>query len=280
MPMNQVTTRDFEPLLRVRGGARVRDRLLQLPFVSSARARAYWFSAVPNFGDHLSAAVLHWATGSPPIWVTRFFCGKVLAVGSVLEAAAPNDTVWGSGAIRDAPLVPPPGVSFLAVRGPLTRARVAADVPEVYGDPALLTPLVHNSPVEKKYAIGVVPHYADQAAVTINDPSVAVVDVGRPWREVVDLIRACEIVVSSSLHGLIVAEAYGVPASWVRITDGVKGGGFKFNDYYLSTGRDAQAPAAWKCGLGHAVLRTAPPIQFDPEALIAAAKGIPIPFRT
>ncbi len=269
-------TGDLGALLRVRGGGRVRDRLLQLPFLAAGRARAYWFSARPNFGDHLSADVLHWVTGSRPIWVTRHFRGKVLAIGSVLRMAAPKDIVWGSGAIEDAPLLPPPRVSFLAVRGPLTRARVAADIPEVYGDPALLIPHFHNTPIEKRYAIGIVPHYVDQAAVAMNDPSVAVIDVRHPWRDVVDRIRACEAIVSSSLHGLIVAEAYGIPASWVRITDGVKGGGFKFNDYYLGTGRDVRAPVGWERGLSYALVRIAPPIEFDPEPLIKAARGIPL----
>ena len=58
-------------------------------------------------------------------------------------------------------------------------------------------------------------------------------------------MTACAYIVSSSLHGICVAEAYGIPAVWVRLADNIVGGEFKFRDYYASTGRDMH-PQDWR----------------------------------
>ena len=50
----------------------------------------------------------------------------------------------------------------------------------------------------------------------------------------VDDILSCEVILSSSLHGIIFSHAYGVPAYHVQFTDFFKNGNFKFTDYYSS----------------------------------------------
>lgn len=108
----------------------------------------------------------------------------------------------------------------------------------------------------------------------MEDPAILVIDVSNPWTEVVDAIRSSDVVLSSSLHGLIVAEAYGIPASWIRISDRLQGGSFKFNDYYLATGRAEREPTRWNGNLNEAVQRVAPKLEFDPQPLLDAAKRI------
>ena len=113
----------------------------------------------------------------------------------------------------------------------------------------MLLPLIYTPRAEKRFEVGVVPHYVDRDAVRVNDPSVTIIDVRSDWRSVIEQIAECETIPSSSLHGLIVAEAYRIPALWTTITDKVAGEGFKFRDYYLSTEREPPEPLAWNDAL-------------------------------
>lgn len=252
-----------------RGGNRVGDALVRSGLVDALPA--YWFRRVSNLGDALARVVLEHVHGARPVWVSEQYAGKALSTGSVLETLRPGDVVWGAGAITDAAITVPE-VEYLAVRGPLTRSRIeVGDVPEVYGDPAMLLPRLYSPerPAEP-VPVGVIPHYVDRDVMASDGPSVVVIDVTRPWREVVDLIAGCEVVVSSSLHGIVVAEAYGVPSAWVTAGDRVIGGEFKFNDYYLSTGRSERRPGDWAQGLDAAVRQVAEPGGTDLDALVTA----------
>lgn len=258
-----------------RGASRVhRDAAVRVACRVSSRFPVYWYRGTPNLGDQLSPVVLDWVTGGKSTWVSGGYRGKILGVGSILRVLEEGDTVWGAGSIEDRPIQPPPHVRFLAVRGPLTRSLVRSDVPEVYGDPVLLLPRFHRPPVVKTHEIGIVPHYVDRGEIEAVDPAFRLIDVRQPWRNVVAQIRSCEFIISSSLHGLIVAESYGITASWIRITDRVAGGDFKFNDYYLSTGRDATQATPWRAGVNEAIKQAAPPATFDPEQLLSAARKL------
>jgi pyruvyltransferase len=278
-------TQPMTVIRRLPGGMRVVDVLTRLADVhdNSTAARTvrhaagfperplpmFWYSRAPNFGDVLSAVIVAHLSNATPVLVSGRYRGKLLAVGSILGRLAERDTVWGSGAIEDRPIEPPAGVRFEAVRGPLTRNLVRADVPETYGDPVILLPRFYSPPAAKRFSLGVVPHYADRAFVHVQDPAVSTIDVFDDWRTVVDRIVECETIVSSSLHGLIVAEAYGIPAAWLSVTDNVRGGGFKFRDYFLSTGREPPQPVAWD-ELSSAVDRLQAPPPLDAEPLLRA----------
>jgi pyruvyltransferase len=145
-----------------------------------------------------------------------------------------------------------------------------ADVPEVYGDPAMLLPLIYTPRTEKRFEVGLVPHYVDRDAVRMNDPCVSTIDVLADWQSVIDRIAECETILSSSLHGLIVAEAYGIPALWTTITDGVAGEGFKFRDYYLSTSREPPEPLVWNGALAKMSRCLAEPPRVDTVPLLGA----------
>jgi len=98
-------------------------------------------------------------------------------------------------------------------------------------------PLIWPRQPTGKYELGVVPHYTDYRCAVgkfWGQRNIRIVDVMNPFERVVDDICACRAVISSSLHGLIVAHAYGIPALWVKFGDGVIGGGFKFRDYFES----------------------------------------------
>lgn len=202
----------------------------------------HWFNAVPNLGDILSPVITQFVSGFPVFRVSNRIGGKILSIGSVAQVARHGDAVWGAGAVsrEGADLS---GCHVLAVRGPLTRERSIGDIPAVFGDPAMLLPLFYEPRPTKSIEVGVIPHYVEKDKLTVDDPNVSVIDVtGLDWRRTVDQICACSVVYASSLHGLIVAEAYGVPAIWISASDDVIGGGFKFHDYYASTDREISGP--------------------------------------
>lgn len=238
----------------------------------------HWYSDTPNLGDALTPVLVEHVTGRPVRQVGRTYEGKLLAVGSVLDDMAPRDVIWGSGAIRDRPLPVPAGVEVLAVRGPLTAALLQTDVPEIYGDPALLLPRYFTPRPTRRWDIGIVPHYVDHADVraAVTDPAVALIDVTAPWRDVVTQIVSCDVVLSSSLHGLVIAEAYGLPAVWIEVSsDRIHGGWFKYHDYLLSTHREPRRPLAFAAtSLTRAVAHVLPPGELDAGAVALAAKPL------
>lgn len=60
---------------------------------------------------------------------------------------------------------------------------------------------------------------------------ILLIDVDRSANEVVHDIARCNMIASSSLHGLIVADSLGLPSIWLKLSDDVAGDGFKFHDY-------------------------------------------------
>ncbi|MFZ2152268.1 MAG: polysaccharide pyruvyl transferase family protein [Minisyncoccia bacterium] len=207
--------------------------------------KLYWHKT-NNFGDAISPVILGHFLKEKILFADRETSGKMISTGSVLFAMQENDTIWGTGAIQNGKMRLRQGVKFLAVRGPWTWMQVIGETGAMtYGDPGILLPLIYAPLVEKKYKVGVIPHYIDKEFVK-SDPRITkdahVINIQAEWKEVVKEILSCEMIVSSSLHGIICAEAYGIPAMWAVYTDKIIGGEFKFQDYFLGTGRNLQKP--------------------------------------
>jgi pyruvyltransferase len=230
----------------------------------------FWWADVPNFGDSLSPVIVAFVSGGTPVFVSRRYRAKVLSTGSIIHHLAREDIVWGSGAIQDEPITPPRGVTFRAVRGPLTRELLRTDVPDVYGDPALLLPRFYSPRPTRRFDVGVIPHFTDREWVDIGDACLSIIDVRADWRRVVTRICECDVILSSSLHGLIVAEAYGVPAVWISPKRALKGGRFKFHDYYLASHREPPDPIPLATALRDVSKHVADPPRFDGQRLLDA----------
>lgn len=215
-----------------------------------------------NWGDDLNYYFIELATGKrvircPNSWLFRRMCIKnYLCIGSTLTFYPLNTTaVWGAGLInhRQNLALKSKPLEILAVRGPLTRQWLleqGVDCPEVYGDPALLLPRFYTPKVRPRSRFGVVPHYVDlERHPPAMDSLMAWPEVKhiavrdyRDWRDIVDDIVSCDYVLSTSLHGLIVAEAYGIPSLWVEFETPIAGWEFKFNDFYASIGKAGMTP--------------------------------------
>lgn len=164
-------------------------------------------------------------------------------VGSIVHHADCQTIIWGAGlqsaGIR--PKQPPKGV--YAVRGPLTAAELrkqGINCPDVFGDPVLLLPRYYRPEGRKRYRLGIIPHFSDQADSRVarytNTDEVKVIDIRGPLWSTVNALCECEHIVSTSLHGLILADAYGIPNAWAKLGDSIPGGTFKFTDYYSAIG--------------------------------------------
>jgi pyruvyltransferase len=207
-----------------------------------------------NLGDALSPLVVGALSGRKVVFAES---RRLIAIGSVLHLATDGDVVWGAG-FKYANSTCSTKIEARAVRGPRSRARLlelGVDCPEVYGDPAVLMPSIHRARSTRRIGIGVVPHYRDFRPLrsAIRERGIRFIDVLDEPRRVIDAICACEAIVSTSLHGIIIAEAYGVPAAWAIAGDRVLGGEFKFRDYYEGTGREG-TPVSWR---NHADMRSA-----------------------
>lgn len=204
---------------------------------------AFWFQG-DNWGDALNPFLLQAISGRQVQWTANPLVPKYMAVGSIIHQVDRNTTVWGSGCIsRDIQIREKPK-QVCAVRGPLTREVLIShgvDVPEIYGDPALLMPCFYNPQVGVEFDIGIVPHYVDKQHPWLdryrNSDRVCIIDVEGETLRFVRQVKRCRHIISSSLHGIICADAYGVPATWVEFSDRVIGDGFKFRDYFASIQR-------------------------------------------
>jgi pyruvyltransferase len=198
-----------------------------------------------NFGDELFLSIASRLLGRPIRTCGWNYPGrKVLLGGSTLNTANDHDIVWGVGS-RDGRLRR--GIAKLnvsAVRGRLTgdllRSR-GIRVPECYGDPAILTPMLFPEwlSVEKRCTIGIVPHYSDMHWVSqLKLPSTwAIISPVQSPENAIRQITACERIVASSLHGIICAEAFGVPVTGFRTQSDSPEPDFKYEDYFSATDR-------------------------------------------
>lgn len=203
-----------------------------------------------NFGDALNTPLVEFLSDKkvvPSKSISRFLFNlfqfnNYAVIGSILQWSKKNSIVWGAGFIFPTKKFNRPKKVF-AVRGPLSRKIFldnGIDCPEVYGDPALILPLIYYPKIEKKYKYGIIPHYNDFNHDWVNTmknrKDVLVIDlmVFADYQFIVDQILSCEKIFSSSLHGIIVSDAYKIPNVHISISDKILGGEFKFEDYYQS----------------------------------------------
>ena len=203
-----------------------------------------------NWGDAANAYLIERLSGLTPLnikqgWVPRAGLPVYSVIGSVLDKVnTSNLIVWGSGFMHEGgrPRTAPREV--LAVRGPLSRANLISAglaCPPLYGDPAIIMPRLYTPNASpKRHSLGIIPHYVHATGAILaksrNGSDILMIDVRSGLHEFIDQIATCEAIASSSLHGIIAAHAYGIPATWVRLGGRIGGGEFKFRDYFLSVG--------------------------------------------
>lgn len=153
----------------------------------------------------------------------------ILMSGSILSESNENSIILGAGFMSHDDNFNG-AKSIKLVRGVLSRHKIGA--PVLVGDPAIILPMIYAPNLSKRWAVGIVPHYIDYSLVEHWESDLThVINITDPVESFIDQINQCELIVSSSLHGLITAQAYGIPAKWVTFSNNIAGDGFKFYDY-------------------------------------------------
>lgn len=204
----------------------------------------YYWKGKKNFGDLLSDLLIKRFTGLPTNWVEPAKAELVM-VGSIIEHL-PKDwsgVIAGVGKLHEKTIIDLPNAKILGVRGPLTAKGLKGNI--TLGDPALLADEL--IPLEDKiYNLGIVPHWTDTTLE--HDPRFKkyepkIIRVNDDPLQVIKEISQCKKIISSSLHGIIIADAFGIPRR-IEIPPRAlshphqEGGLFKWLDYSESIGME------------------------------------------
>lgn len=202
---------------------------------------------VYNFGDLISPLLVrHYCEDDLIENSDSASNGDIFSTGSIIEHIPQNKyaIILGSGLIKEGERRLPE-VRYYAVRGELTKAALGITEDIALGDPALLLPRVLPHAGMREKVVGIVPHFQHYSHPDLdsfrNNPDYKVINVRAEPEYVIKEICSCSCIVSSSLHGLIVADAYGIPNIRLAIGHTLYGGDFKFEDYYSAIGRTGEA---------------------------------------
>ena len=215
----------------------------QIGAILGNSVNAYWFDSVPNFGDQLNKSLLSYY-GFTPI-LTPKNDAEIVAIGSVLDNLSEDFSgiILGSGLMNDIQKSFP-NARVLALRGKLTRDRIICNDNVILGDPGLLADRLVSKHHRKQYLIGFIPHYVDKQNEKVVEIKrnfqgvINVIDVQKSPVYVLSEVDKCCFILSSSLHGVIAADALGIPNGWLVLSDKVHGNGFKFHDYFSAIKMD------------------------------------------
>ena len=224
-----------------------------------------YYAKVPNMGDMLNKDIIEKCFGYRVVR-NNYLTGKVSGIGSglgnytyedekwknVLKAVSgvlfPEVYIWGTGFVKykdkDAHFYKR-NIQICALRGELSKKRVEKilghEINVPLGDAGILASCLLNEVPPKKYAVGIVAHYKEQENPIFEQllnqfKNSTFIDVRDTPLAVTKKISQCEVIISSSLHGLIIADSLHVPNRHIVVTDNLLGDGFKFDDYYSAYG--------------------------------------------
>ncbi|MDI3213094.1 polysaccharide pyruvyl transferase family protein [Arthrobacter sp. AL12] len=206
-----------------------------------------------NFGDELSSHVVEAVTRRQVQWAEPR-SAELVAIGSVLglyAAMGSGAAVWGTG-IRE-PISPGEAEllkgrlgPILAVRGNHTRDALGLPSSTALGDAGMLAPMFASRSTLRKKGVLAIPHFrawsSRSGRETVKQLTKVDIDIAEPTlhpRAMIERISNSSLVLTSSLHGLILGHSLGVPTqlvSWDGEAD--QEPDFKYADYFSSVGHE------------------------------------------
>jgi hypothetical protein len=204
--------------------------------------KLYYSSSKNNWGDRLSPVICRMLSGREVIYAKPSKC-DLIAIGSILSRIKEGIFtrpihVWGTGFIK--PVTRHKTRHLIhAVRGKKSAEFFTNTDIKTFGDPGLLCSqlLPNHKDIPKEFELGIIPHYKDRNLHSLhtfakNNPSTVIIDVFSDTIAFLEKLAKCHFILSSSLHGLIAADSLGIPNVWLKLSDNIIGGDFKFYDYY------------------------------------------------
>ena len=236
--------------------------------VESYKIKLYYYN-YPNVGDKLNETILS-SIFKLKFEDETFQTADLCCIGSILDSLITNSKlsihdkeiqnkcnvnkpihIWGTGLMHYYDNIPQDTVRPIiihALRGEKTKKRLSVilnkNISCILADPGLLSPLIVKTS-DKKYSVGIVPHYVDKDEEIFKRmleyyPNSKIIDVQSETKQVLKEISQCKYIISTSLHGLVIADSYNIPNCWCEISDRIVGNRFKFHDYFSSFGTDRE----------------------------------------
>jgi pyruvyltransferase len=198
-----------------------------------------------NFGDILTPFILD--TYKIPYTYSEKDI-KFYGIGSILDGVSENydGFVWSSGFL----LQPKSKKIFkrapLAIRGKYTLSCIQYNnAPIALGDGGLIMSNIYIPKIEKKYKLGIIPHYVDidwvefdiRTFSVFSTPDVLFIDPKDTISNYIDKLNSCENILSSSLHGSVMSDSYKINNGMFQTSISKKSlhlnkGSYKFKDYF------------------------------------------------
>jgi len=207
----------------------------------------FWWNKKKNWGDLLSPLLLNHFAKVDAVWSPSEAC-EIVSTGSVLDllpVTGYRGIVAGTGTLHASARIDLREATVLGIRGRLTaRCLQLRSGTYTLGDPGLLaSELVPTQ--EKKYPLGVIPHWTDDKLYTrelnrsikYRFTSPHLININQDPIAVIKEIASCERVITSSLHGVIVADSFRIPRrveKFDSMFNAHEGGTHKFDDYASS----------------------------------------------
>ena len=116
-----------------------------------------------------------------------------------------------------------------------------------------------------------IPHFKEQDHPTVKKllasyENSALIDLRDNPKDVVRKIGECELIISSSLHGLIIADSFHVPNLHITLDNKMFGDGYKYRDYYSAFGLEH---SPFDCAKGDV-----PPIKMIRDTYFVSAEAV------
>jgi pyruvyltransferase len=226
---------------------RIKSTIIIVLSAITKKPKVFYFGKL-NFGDLFNKDLFdYYLKDYYKVDIPRY--SDICGLGSVLHML-PEDyggVIMGTGSIKDDVHITGKlkYAVIVGLRGPLTQKLVKKN-PNFIGDPGLLCTQVYQGEKLNKHSanVGIVLHYKDdlienriKISNLIKGP-VTFISVEQPPLDVYKQISQCNVIYSSSLHGLIFSDDLRKPNIRLVLDHQIIGGDFKFDDYFQSVGRD------------------------------------------